>query len=152
MPMLEYDFTADCGYWIHRVAHRIECAVNAELQHEGITYRQCQILALLALEGSLSQGEMAQRMQIQPPSIVVVLERMERDGLIKRHADPADRRKRMVSATRAAIPVWKRIVKCFQAVRQQYEGGLSPSEVSRLRMLLQKADAHLDQYTESALK
>jgi len=49
--MLEYDFKQDCGYWVHMTAHRLENAVNAELQNEGITYRQCQILALLALEG-----------------------------------------------------------------------------------------------------
>ncbi|HAH49185.1 MarR family transcriptional regulator [Gimesia sp.] len=150
--MLEYDFKQDCGYWVHMTAHRLENAVNAELQNEGITYRQCQILALLALEGEQSQGELAQRMRVQPPSIVVVLERMERDGLIKREVDPEDRRKRIVSPTKAALPVWNRIVKCFRAVRNQLERGLSESEVKALRSMLQRVDANLDHYSEATLK
>jgi len=91
-------------------------------------------------------------MRVQPPSIVVVLERMERDGLIKREVDPEDRRKRIVSPTKAALPVWNRIVKCFRAVRNQLERGLSESEVKALRSMLQRVDANLDHYSEATLK
>ena len=43
--MLTYDFHSDLGYWLHIAAHRFEEAMRLELSEDGISYRQCQILA-----------------------------------------------------------------------------------------------------------
>lgn len=142
--MLEYDFQSDLGYWVHMTAHRFEGAVNTELAAEGITYRQCQILAWLAMEGSLSQAELARSMNIQPSTIVKAVDRMERDGLLVRCPCEGDRRKRILKPTRKAVPVWKRIVKCAHRVREFSRRGLTNAEVEQLRTLLQKVHDNLD--------
>ncbi len=142
--MLEYDFRVDPCYWLHMSAHRITCAANAELLAEGLTYRQAQVLALLALEGVTSQTELAQRMRVQPPTVVQVLDRMEREGLVTRSVDTEDRRRRLVAPTEKAIPVWERIVRCFRTVRAKYQAGLSAEEVETLIRLLQRTYANLD--------
>lgn len=112
--------------------------MNAELADEGITYRQCQVLAWLSLEGDQSQVDLARLMHVQPSTLVPVLDRMVRDGLIDRKPAPDDRRKRIVTPTRKALPVWKRIIKCVQRVRAKSREGLSDEEVTQLRSLLMR--------------
>ncbi len=149
--MLEYDFHASVGYWTCMTAHLFERVMNEELMPRGITYRQCQVLAWLALEGSLSQVELATRMNIEPPTLVGVLDRMERDGLLVRQACPEDRRKKIVVPLAKAEPMWKTIVECAERVRARATRGLSPSQIATLNELLAKLRANLAQEsTETA--
>lgn len=141
--MLEYDFLADVGYWVHMSAHRFECAMNAELAAEGITYRQCQVLAWLALRGEQSQADLARNMHVEAPTIVKVVDRMERDGLIVREACPTDRRRKIIRPTRKAVPIWKRIVTCAERVRGRSTRGMSAKEVALLRKLLERVHDNL---------
>jgi MarR family transcriptional regulator for hemolysin len=143
--VLKQDFRTSHGYWVHMTAHRFECAMNAELAGEGITYRQCQVLAWLSLEGDLSQIELARLMHVQPSTLVPVLDRMVRDGLIARKPATDDRRKRIITPTRKALPVWKRIIKCVQHVRARSREGLSDEELAQLRSLLMRIHDNLSE-------
>jgi MarR family transcriptional regulator for hemolysin len=134
--VLEYDFHSSVGYWTCITAHLFERAMNEELVPRGITYRQCQVLAWLALEGSLSQVDLASRMNIEPPTLVGVLDRMERDGLLERRSCEEDRRKKIVVPLPRADPMWKTIVGCAERVRARATRGLSPGQIATLNELL----------------
>lgn len=142
--MLEYDFHSDVGYWVHVTAHQFECAMNTELAASGITYRQCQVLAWLALDGELTQANLSRRMHVEPSTIVKVVDRMQRDGLIVRKNDPHDRRKRIIAPTRKAVPVWKKIISCGERVKRRSLAGLSDKEARTLRELLERVHNNLD--------
>ncbi|MGH7201801.1 MAG: MarR family winged helix-turn-helix transcriptional regulator [Planctomycetaceae bacterium] len=141
--MLHFDFQSSIGYWICMTAHQYERAMNLELTPEGITHRQCQVLAWLALEGDLSQVELADRMNIEPSTLVRVLDRMERDGLIVRGNDPHDRRKKMIRPAGNAPPVWNRIVACAERVRSRAIDGLTAEQLETLKRLLAIVQANL---------
>ena len=85
--MLEYDFENSVGYWICQASHAFQRAFNEELAPQGVTYRQAQVLGCLALEGRLSQTDLADRMRIEPPTLVGILDRMEQGGWIRRGGD-----------------------------------------------------------------
>ncbi len=106
--------------------------MNEELAAEGITYRQGQVLAWLALDGDLAQCDLAERMSVEPPSLVPVLDRMERDGLISRDCCPNDRRRKVIRPTVAAKPLWSRVVKCANRVRGRSVRGLNASQEKAL--------------------
>lgn len=134
--MLQYDFEESVGYWVCTAAHAMQRAVNEELAPHGITFRQFQILAWLALEGTLSQNDLAERMDIEPATLVSVLGRMERDGWIARDACATDRRKRMVRATAAAQPVWEKVAACARRVRARATRGFQPEQLQLLKEML----------------
>ncbi len=134
--MLEYDFEESVGYWIGLTAHALLRALNEELAPHGITARQWQVLAWLAMEGCLSQVELAERMQIEPATLVRVLGRMERNGWIHREDCPSDRRKKMVRPTPQVRPVWEKSVECARRVRQRATHGFSPREREQIKKLL----------------
>ena len=143
--MLQYDFENSPGYWICTASHAFQKAINDELAPQGITYRQAQVLGCLALEGPTSQSKLADRMRIEPPTLVGVLNRMERDGWIRRDADKQDRRCKLICATAAAKPVWNKIVKCAFAVRGRATEGLTAKQLTTLRELLAIVQKNLEQ-------
>lgn len=134
--MLEYDFQNSIGYWIGSTARLYERAMQQELMPEGITHRQCQVLAWLALEGDLSQVDLADKMGIEPPTLVRILDRMEHNGLISRDCCTEDRRKKLVRVLPKAVPIWKKIVRCGQKVRFRAARGLTEQQREVLRRLL----------------
>ena len=134
--MLEYDFTASVGYWTTMASHAFQRALNDEVRPHGITSRQCQVLGLLALAGPLPQNELAERIGIEPPTLVGILDRMERDGWIRRDLCVADRRKKIVSPTQAAEPVWEKIIECAKRVRTQATQSLTSREIEELMRML----------------
>ena len=136
--MLQYDFEESLGYWIALTHQAYMRAFNERLAPFGISYRQAQVLGWLAVEGPLSQAELAARMLIEPPSLVGVLNRMEEAKLIARRACPDDARKNLIHPLRAADRIWERIADCGRDVREQAISGLTPREVETLRKLLRK--------------
>lgn len=141
--VLQHDFQSSVGYWTCTTAHLIERAINEELLPHGITYRQWQVLGWLALEGPLSQSDLAQRMRIEPATLVGVLDRMERDGLLVRESCPGDRRKRMIRPLPKAEPVWKTIIASADRVRAKATRGLSSQQVETLNTLLKAVQSNL---------
>jgi MarR family transcriptional regulator for hemolysin len=127
--MLQYDFQSSIGYWICLSARHFERAMNQELTPEGITYRQCQVLGWLALEGTLSQVELAERMNIEPPTLVRILDRMERDGLLLRDTCPEDARRKMIRP--------------LTRVRERATSGMTDEEITLLKELLRKVQTNL---------
>lgn len=134
--MLSYDFEQSVGFWLSRAWNRYERALNAELLPTGVTFRQAQVLGFLALEGDLSQVELAERMKVEPPTLVGILDRMERDGWIARTECADDRRKKMIRPTPQAEPVWAIVVGVAMRVRARALEGLTPEQIEQLRNLL----------------
>lgn len=141
--MLDYDFDDSLGFRTIMAARAFERAMNAEIAPRGITWRQCQVIGWLVLEGDLTQTELAERMMIETPTLVGILDRMVRDGWIVRHDCPGDRRKRIIRPTPQVEPVWDEITQCARRVRARAASGLSPDQVLLLRELLSQVEANL---------
>lgn len=141
--MLDYDFQNSVGHWICSAARLVERSMNTELEPEGITFRQCQVLAWLSRDGALPQIELAERMNIEPATLVSVLDRMERDGWIERTACPDDRRRKIIRPLAKAEPAWEKIVACARRVRSRASQGLSGDEQRTLKRLLSIVESNL---------
>jgi MarR family transcriptional regulator for hemolysin len=131
-----HDFENSVGYWICMASRAFERAMNDELAPRGITYRQAQVLWHLAHEGSLAQTDLAERMRIEPPTLVGILDRMEREGWIRRESDAQDRRRKLITPQAKAKPVWSKIIDCCNHVRTRGDQGLSLEEQQLLKSLL----------------
>jgi len=134
--MLAYDFQSSVGYWIHCAWQAYNRAITEELQPQGITFRQCQVLCWLAERGAMSQIELAEEMSIEPATLVGVLDRMQRDGLIVREDDRQDRRRKIIRPQPKAEAVWKKIVASAERARMRASQGLTEEQLATLRELL----------------
>ena len=145
--MLQYDFEDSLGYWLTIATQAFHRAVSEEVAPHGITYRQSLVLGWLAFESELSQTELANKMMVEPPTLVGILDRMERDGWITRNSCPADRRKKLIRATTAAEPVWEKIAAGGRRVRARATEGLSEPELDTLKQLLRRVNQNLERHS-----
>lgn len=141
--MLQYDFDKSLGYWLMTTWHLYQRTFNEEIAPHGITFRQCQVLGYLALDGPLSQCQLAERMHIEPPTLVGILDRMERDGWIRRVVSEDDRRRKLIHPTQAAEPVWSKIAECGRRARARAAHGLTQQEQRTLHRLLLRVQQNL---------
>src|SRR5689334_25036268 len=92
----------DFGYRVSRISRRLRQAVDAELQVFGLTEATWRPLAYVGrLGGGVRQKELATALGIEGPSLVRLLDSLERRGLIERREDEYDRRARGIYLTPA---------------------------------------------------
>jgi len=92
------------GSALMRVARCWQREVNRTLVAHGLS--QTMVMPLIVLHrsrGAVRQGIIAEEIGVEGPSLVRVIDQLERDGLISRVCDPTDRRAKMVALTAAEI-------------------------------------------------
>jgi DNA-binding MarR family transcriptional regulator len=136
--MLDYDWENSVGYWVCMTSVAMRRALNSELAAQNITLRQWEVLACIVLEGELSQADVADRLGIEAPTLVGILDRMERDGWIERFGCPDDRRRKRIRTTEKAVAVWTRMADCAHRVRAQAIRGFSAEELTELRSMCER--------------
>ncbi|ADB18240.1 transcriptional regulator, MarR family [Pirellula staleyi DSM 6068] len=141
--MLEHDFHDSIGCWVGMTARAFERALNEELAPHGITFQQWQVLAWLAFEGELSQAQLAQRLRVEAPTLVGILDRMERDMWIERVVAAGDRRKKLIRPMPKVKPVWERILAAARSVRMRATQGVSAVELEQVRLILERLRLNL---------
>lgn len=134
--MLQFDFESSIAYWVFSTAHQLACTINEELSELGITHRQWEVLAWISFAGEMSQTELAAKMGIEAPTLVGVLDRMERDGWIVRVPSEVDRRKKMIRPTEKVEPVWAQMLARGAGIRARVTRGLNEDQLASLREIL----------------
>jgi len=71
----------------------------------GLTYQQLLVLAIVWERGDVAPGALADELCLDPSTVSGLLGRMERDDLIRREHDTADRRAVRVTATERSLGI-----------------------------------------------
>lgn len=102
------------------VQNLLERRSDAFFQPFGITGAQFNILNLLAYrEGRMNQSELVDLLLVGKSSISIVLNRMVRDGLVKREEHEKDRRQVVLALTAKGRNLWKRISPRYETIVQE---------------------------------
>ncbi|MCO8121087.1 MarR family transcriptional regulator [Stieleria sp. TO1_6] len=141
--MRDYDFDDSIGYWICSTSHLYQRSLDKALLPHGVTFRQFQVLAWLVFAGPQSQADLAERMMIEPPTLVGILDRMQSQRLVQRVTSQIDRRCKHVQIAEGAQPVWDQVVDCLTRTRDQATANMSDAEVATLKDLLRRVQENL---------
>ena len=117
--------------------------VDAQLRDLGLAMSQLPVLIVLKQGKPLPQAELARIARVEQSSMAQLLNRMERDGLIERVADPEDKRSRLVSATSLAFRRMQKGKAIMDATVTIALQGLSPAEIERLNELMGRINGNL---------
>ena len=109
----------------------------------GLTAGEARTLAHVNINPGLRQGALAERMNIEPMTMVGFLDRLESQGLITRDPDPTDRRAKIVRLTEAAAPLLEKVTAAAAAAREEALAGLTPRQRDVLRLALEQVRANL---------
>jgi DNA-binding MarR family transcriptional regulator len=130
--------TRNIGLLLHDVARLFrrrfdEVARNRQL---GFTRAQASVLIHLSRNQGINQVSLAQLMELEPITLVRLLDRLQAAGLVERRADPTDRRARNLFLTDAAPAMLARIEILATEIREDAMAGLDGEDAERLIFIL----------------
>ena len=96
------------------------------------------VLSNLAAYDGINQLELVKATHLRPPTVSIILKRMETEGLVIRKTDPDDRRAVRVYLTPAGKELDKKNIARIKELDEVALSGLSPEELSTLMTLLPK--------------
>lgn len=141
MPIKHIDF----GFRVARISRRLRQAVDAELRAYGLTDATWRPLAYVGkLGGGVRQKELAMALSIEGPTLVRLLDNLERRGLIERREDETDRRARGIYLTRAGRDLAVRVAKVGAEVQARALAKVSPADLDICQAVFDKIDRELD--------
>ncbi|WP_454917930.1 MarR family winged helix-turn-helix transcriptional regulator [Xanthobacter sediminis] len=132
------------GHYISRIARGLARIGDARLRPLGFATAQLPVLSALRNGARKSQTELARWAKVEQPTMAQLLARMERDGLVRREPDPADRRSSLVSLTADAQSKLAAGRDILLQGNKDATRGLSDEEVDTLLSLLQRVLANVE--------
>jgi MarR family transcriptional regulator for hemolysin len=126
------------SFLLHDVARmlRKRFEQHARAKKLGLTRSQASVLARLAQQEGINQVTLAQLLELEPITLVRLLDRLQAAGLIERRADPQDRRARVLFLTARARPLLERVQVLGAEVREEAMAGLTAGEREMLVNML----------------
>jgi DNA-binding MarR family transcriptional regulator len=128
------------GFLLHTVGFVARRWITEALAPVGLNGREAEILLRLRAVGPLSQQQLLEHLSADPSNLVSMLNRLEREGLLKRDRDTADRRRHIVSLTPAGAARRDLADAAVAAAEERLLSGLSAAERTTLQRLLLKVD------------
>lgn len=85
--------TTDLTFSLLGAAQVVEARIESSLSPLGLSLAKLNVLGILVGSNSpLTLGELAQKLACVRSNVTQLVDRLESDGLVRREADPADRR------------------------------------------------------------
>jgi len=104
---MTFQLPPDCPYYlISRATLAVTSRLKKGFANEGIgTIKPAYLGVLLSLwnEDGLQANELGKRAGLEPSTMTGLIDRMERDGLVKREPDPNDRRAHRIHLTKEGV-------------------------------------------------
>ena len=121
----------------HKLIDRIMTA-------QGASFARARVLAQIARNGPIRSTDLAVTFGYAPRTVTEAIDGLERDGLVRRDADPDDRRAKRISLTPAGADA----IKSSEASRIRYiesvYGVLTPGECEAIVAIVGKLNDRLD--------
>ena len=140
----EFVIEDSLGYLVNRLARSMAHQLAEEIRPAGVAIGQWAVLLFLWARDGMSQAELSRVVAIEPPTMVRTLDRMVRDGLVTRAADPSDGRISRIYLTDRGKSLRDELLPKAMLVNTRNLGLLSTSERRTLRRLLGKLLAGAD--------
>jgi MarR family transcriptional regulator, transcriptional regulator for hemolysin len=127
------------------VARRWRSLLDERLRLVGQSSARMEALAAIINSPALSaQVDIAKRLRIEGPTMTRMLDTLEKDGLVERLADPADRRTKQLRLTEDGEKVLQDIFAIADELRDRLLEGLPADKVDELNGLLMLLTDRLD--------
>ena len=119
-------------------AGAVEARLDAAVRPLGLSLAKTGVLMLLAeARQPLPLSELAEHEGCVRSNITQLVDRLEKDGLVRRRGDPADGRSVRAALTRAGAQVYAKAVRALAQEQRAIVRSLSVAEAGRLKAALQ---------------
>jgi len=131
------------GFLLHDVARLMRKRFEQNARGLGLTRSQCQVLAHLARNEGIQQGNLAEILEVEPITLTRIVDKLEEGGFVDRRAHATDRRIRQLYLTKKAHPLLSEIFAIGAVTRGEAFEGVPDAERERLFAILSSMKANL---------
>ena len=130
---------------VHNTARGWRLLIDKQLKHLGIGQAGWMTIAMIAKSAEpMSQRALADLVGVEGPSMVSMLDRLEREGLVTRAPSPTDRRVKLVHLTEAGTTLYQQVREQANAVRAALLGDIAPDKLAAATELLELLRARIE--------
>ncbi|MGV9378241.1 MarR family winged helix-turn-helix transcriptional regulator [Nonomuraea sp. NPDC003707] len=127
----------DLTWLAHRAAEALKEAFNRVSRAAGLAdLRDWLVLALVSDGSQRTQLEIARELDIDKTTLVAIIDRLEKDGLIIRNVSERDRRVRIPAATPRGVEVKNQVAVARDAAISERLAAIPASEHARFHSML----------------
>lgn len=121
---------------------RFRTLFDARVRAQGLTLPRARTLISLHASDRLNQSELAEILGVEGPTLVRMLDGLEKLGLVTRHIAPLDRRVRELALTEAGRTAARSLQDLVEDMRAELLGDVSAADLDiAVRVLRSAADA-----------
>lgn len=141
-----WDIDEAFGFWLHRAFNGLRVRTLARFREAGFdgTPEQWALLVRLWREDGLTQTDLADRTFRDPAGVTRLVDALAGRGLVRRGADPTDRRVRRVWLTPEGRALEDVLVPVARSLVEELMDGLDPEAVRITRDTLRALAGRLD--------
>lgn len=131
------------GFLISDIAKLLRRNFNRRTRGLGLSQAQWQTIAHLSRQEGINQATLADRLDIQPITLARLLDRLEEMELVRREADPNDRRAFRLFLTKKAQPLIDRMMEFGTQLSDDALAPLTDEHREKMLSALELVKQHL---------
>jgi DNA-binding MarR family transcriptional regulator len=135
---IAYAIDDNLGYLVNRTARLMGQMFSRRLERHGVALAQWAILLFLYAVDGRTQRELSRLVAIEPPTVARTIDRMVRDGLVRREPHPRDGRATSIRLTPRALALRDELAAESMAGNAVAAQPLSDTELETLKTLLRR--------------
>ena len=132
------------GHVVNYLARLFARALLRRIGEHGVNTGQFPVLLRLWEQDGMTQASLVDELAVEQPTMAGTLKRMERDGLIKRVADPNDRRQSHIHLTRRGKALEDALVGGARETNAVALTGLTATEAAQFMKLVARMIENLE--------
>ncbi len=146
---LSIDWELRLGFLIHDVSRLRRSAFDRCLKPLNVTRSQWWVLAYLSREDGMTQSRLAEELDLGKVAVGGLIDRLEKSGLLRREADPTDRRVNRVFLEPKSKQLIARMRKVSHRMNQQILAGLAEEDLEVAAITLDVMKRNIIAYLQS---
>jgi MarR family transcriptional regulator for hemolysin len=130
---------------LHSTSRSWRQAVDRRLKHLGVSQASWMTIAIAAkARSSLSQSELADKLGVEGATMVAMIDRLVKAGLVLREASTTDRRVKRVVLTPAGLKIYDKVKAEAVALRKELLSDTDPKKLLMATELLEGLQRIID--------
>jgi DNA-binding MarR family transcriptional regulator len=127
------------------LAQKLRYAMDERLRADGLTTQQAALITVVAAAGKPSLAEAAAALGSTHQNVAQIVAALVRKDLLQVEADPADKRRKLLSTTNGNAAYWKQRDDGDFAAVADWFGDLSPAELETFSELADRVITRMNQ-------
>lgn len=138
--MIKYDYQNSIGFVINRIGKSLINVIDQELRRKfSITFGQWKVLIIIAnSDQNITQKDIADKLALEGPTLIPILDKLEKDGFVIRKNDPKDRRINRIYLTERADGFLNDTIECVTQIKKVCLNDLSENDILITKNTLEK--------------